>query len=616
MRKYYNPSEIAPRQITADQAAALVKPGNRVYIGTGCAAPISLVEALERRRPAPADVELIYFLTSGLGHLWAERPSAYRHRCFFVGSEVRELVRTGQAEYIPISLANVPRLVENGRVRCDVAFIQTTPPDEHGFVSLGISVDVTMPMVRHANTIVAETNPRLPRTHGDSFVPVNRITHFVSVDRPLVEYDHEPVDAISERIARYVAEIIEDGATIHVDLGRISNETLKHLHHRRDLGIHSNVITQPVYDLIEQGVITGRHKNLHPGKVIASFCIGTHRFYDFLRSNAMFEMRPIDYVADPVVIAGNHCMVSLTQAFAIDLSGQVCADQFLGEYYSGVSTQIEFHRGAAASIGGKPIVCLRSTTDDGKESRIRPVLLAGEGVTLARSEVHYVVTEFGIAHLFGKSVRERATALVDIAHPDFREHLLGEAKRLGLIPAAHRLGGKHAYPVEEERTISLKSGRSILLRPARGTDVAGMKSLFHRMSAQDVYMRFFRRISSLSYEEAQRLCNVDFEQDVAFVAVTGPRDNETIVGTGAYFLNASTNMAEIAFMIDKDSQGCGLGAALQQRLKEFAIARHVRGFIAEVLQVNKGMLALAQRLGDIEIATDEGVVHVISYFTD
>jgi acyl-CoA hydrolase/RimJ/RimL family protein N-acetyltransferase len=605
---------ISDKLLSAEAAVEAVKPGHRVFVGTACATPTILVEALERRKPIPRDVELFHFLTSGLESLWVERLSSYRHRCFFVGSDVRALVHSGQAEYVPISLTQIPHLTANGRLRADVALVQVSPPDAHGFVSLGISVDITLSVLRYARTIVAEVNPFMPRTLGDTFIHVDRIDHFVRVEKPLTEYVHEPADAVAERIARYVAEIIEDGATLQVGLGRIPNETLKHLRHRRDLGIHSDIITDSILDLIEEGVITGRHKTLHPGKIVTSFCIGSRRLYELLHDNPLFEFMPIDYVADPVVVAQNHKMASLTQAFAIDLTGEVCADQFLGEYYSGVSAQPDFHRGAANSPGGKPIVCLKSTTDDGKQSRIRPSLLAGEGVTLARPDVHYVVTEFGIAYLFGKSMRERAMALVEIAHPDFRESLLDEAKRHSLVPAAHRLGGGRAYLVEEERVVALKSGSKIMLRPARGGDVQSMQVMFHRMSSEDVYMRFFRDVSALTYEEAQRLCNVDFEKDVAFVAVAGPRENEEIVGTAAYFLNPSTNLAEVAYMIIPEWQGTGLGSALQQRLKEFAMDRGVRGFVAEVLQANTAMLNLAKRLGKIEIKTEDGTYHVTLLF--
>jgi acyl-CoA hydrolase/RimJ/RimL family protein N-acetyltransferase len=606
--------QISNKLLSAEAAVEVVKPGHRVFVGTASAAPFTLVEALERRKPTPPDVELFHFLTSGLEPLWVDRKSAYRHRCFFVGSDVRGLVHNGQAEYVPIALTQIPHLTATGRIRTDVAFVQVSPPDAHGFVSLGISVDITMSILRYAKTIVAEVNPFMPRTLGDTFLHADRIDRFVCVERPLIEYVHQSADAVAERIARYVAEIIDDGATLHVDLGRIPNETLKHLHTRRDLGIHSNVITDPILDLIEEGVITGRHKTLHPGKVVTSFCIGSHRLYEFLHDNALFEFRPIEYVADPAVVARNYKMASLTQAFAVDLTGEVCADQFHGELYSGVSTQPDFHRGAATSREGKPIVCLTSTTDDGKESRIRPSLLAGEGVTLARPDVHYVVTEFGIAYLFGKSVRERALALIEIAHPNFRESLLDEAKRQSLVPTAHRLGGGRGYLVEEERVVPLKSGSKVMLRPARGSDVQSMQVMFHRMSSEDVYMRFFRSVSALSYEEAQRLCNVDFEKDVAFVAVVGSRENEEIVGTGAYFLNPSTNLAEVAYMVVPEWQNSGLGVALQQRLQEFAIDRGVRGFVAELLQTNTAMLNLAKRLGNVEIKTEDDMYHVILLF--
>ena len=357
--------QISNKLRSAEVAVEIVKPGHRVFIGTACASPIALVEALEHRKPTPPDVELFHFLTSGLQPFWVDRPSAYHHRCFFVGSDVRALVHSGQAEYVPISLTQIPYLTANGRIRTDVAFVQVSPPDRHGFVSLGISVDITMSVLRHAKTIVAEVNPFMPRTLGDTFLHVDRIDHFVRVERPLVEYAHQPADAVAERIARYVAEIIEDGATLHVDLGRIPNETLRHLHNRRDLGIHSNVITDAILDLIEQGVITGRHKTLHPGKFVTSFCIGSRRLYEYLHDNPQFEFRPIEYVADPRVVAQNHKMASLTQALVVDLTGQVCADQFHGEFYSGVSTQPDFHRGAARAPDGKSIICLRSTTEDG-----------------------------------------------------------------------------------------------------------------------------------------------------------------------------------------------------------------------------------------------------------
>jgi RimJ/RimL family protein N-acetyltransferase len=308
-------------------------------------------------------------------------------------------------------------------------------------------------------------------------------------------------------------------------------------------------------------------------------------------------------------------MVSVTQAFAVDLTGQVCAAQFEGEFYGGVSTQQEFMQGAAQSEGGKPIVCLTSTTDDGA-SRIRPLLREGEGVTVARSNAHYVVTEYGIAYLFGRSIRERALALIEIAHPDFREGLLGEAKRLGYVRSDQAVRSASAYPVEEERLIALRNRATVLLRPARASDARDLQLLFHHMPEEDQYTRFFSRLRSLSFEEVQNLCNVDQTNAVAFLAVTGPRENESIVGSACYYLNPSTNMAEVAYMVLREWQGSGLGSALQSRLVELAKGRGVRGFKAEMLATNAAMMSLARRASDHVTVERDGDSYLVSMMFD
>jgi RimJ/RimL family protein N-acetyltransferase len=309
-------------------------------------------------------------------------------------------------------------------------------------------------------------------------------------------------------------------------------------------------------------------------------------------------------------------MVSITQAFAIDLTGQICIDQFEGEFYGGVSTQAGFMRGAARSQGGKPIVCLSSTTDDGA-SRIKPLLEVGDGVGIARSDVHYVITEYGIAYLFGKSIRERALALIEVAHPRWREELLKAAKKLGYVRADQYLASPVAYSVDQERIVTLKTGSKAMIRPARASDAGALQGLFHRLSDEDVYTRFFRRVRSLSYQELQTLCNVNHETDVAFLAVTGPRENEKIIGSGCYFLNPTTNLAEVAFMVAPEFQGAGLGTALQARLQEYAMSRNVRGFVFEILPRNTSMLRLAARAqGTVTTSRDEEVVHVTALFSD
>ncbi|MBF0304891.1 MAG: GNAT family N-acetyltransferase [Alphaproteobacteria bacterium] len=602
------------KAITAAQAALLIRPGDRVFVGTACATPQSLTHALEARDPAPADVALFHFLTTGALPEGAAR-SRYRHRTFFVGSDMRELARDGVAEYVPISLAQVPRLVANGRLAADVALIQVSPPDDFGYVSLGVSVDVTAAVVETARLVIAEINPNMPCTMGDSFLHVDRLDHVVMVDRPVLEYAHAPLDEVGERIARYIAGIIDDGSTLQVGLGRIPNEMLKYLVDRRDLGFHSDVVTDAIVELIERGLLTGRLKSHHRGKVVASYAVGTKRLYDLLHKNPMFSFHPIDHVCDPRVIAGHDRMVSVTQAFAVDLTGQVCSDQFEGEFYGGVGAQPDFLRGAARSVGGKPIICLRSTTDDGTASRIRALLKAGEGVTVARSDVHYVVTEFGIAHLFGKSIRERALALIEIAHPDFRAELLDEAKRLNYLPAEHKLVNMRAYAVEEERVVTTRDGRRLMIRPARASDIGAVQEIFYKMSQDDVYTRFFRRLPALSYGEAQRLANVDQDTECAFVAVEGGRENEKVAASSCYFLNQSTNMAEVAYMVNPGWQSTGLGSLLQAYMIEHAKKRAIRGFVAEILVGNSKMIALAKKACDnVSVHREGGTCEVSMLF--
>jgi acyl-CoA hydrolase/RimJ/RimL family protein N-acetyltransferase len=581
------------RRTNAEGALAAVRSGDHVFIGTACATPRTLARALERLDRKIEDVQLLHFLTNGAVEFEQGAPrTRFRHKVFFVGSDARELVKRGQADYVPVSLARVPELIENGRIKVDVALIQVSPPDEHGFVSLGVSVDVTRAAVQKARVVLAEVNPHMPRTLGDSFIPVERIAAFVEVDEPVIEYVHQPADAVAERIARYVARIIDDGSTLQVGLGRIPNEMLKYLTNRRDLGIHSDVITDPVVDLIDKGVLTGARKTLHRGEVVASYCMGTRRLYDRLDGNPMFSIHPIEYVCDPAVIAHNAKFASVTQAFAVDLAGQICADQFEGETYGGISTQADFLRGAAASPEGKPIICLPSTTEDGRQSRIRARLQEGEAVTIPRSDVHYVVTEFGSAYLFGKSIPERALALIEIAHPSFREGLLAEARRLGLVRADQTLRSAVAYPAEEERDVTVKGNRRVLLRPARASDVNGVQDIFYKMTEQDVYTRFFIRLTSLSVSRAEHLCNVDYENEMAFVAVFGEEEEGSIVGSSCYYVNHTTNLAEVAYMIRPEWQGAGLGTALHVRMMEYAKAKGLRGFTADVLVQNVKMRRL------------------------
>ena len=592
------------RLVSADEAVSIVRPGDRVFVGSACATPRSLVEALERViRPG---VVLVHFLTDRVGTGDPPRTN-YRHRVFYVGRDVRSLGESGWVEYIPLALGDVPGLFRNGQIPLDVAMIQVAPPDPDGTCSLGISVDVTKAAAQTARTVIAEVNPAMPRTAGDSRIPVGRIARFVAVETPVVEYLHDPVGEAAGQIARYVARLVDDRSTLQVGLGRVPNQMLAHLTNRRELAIHSDVITEPVVDLVGTGVVTG--------PVVTSWAMGTRRLYDLVDDNPRFVFRPVEYVCDPAVIAGNERMVSVTQAFAVDLTGQVCTESLDGVLYGGVSTGPAFHRGALASPGGMAIVCLASRTPHGR-SAIRLDLDPAEPVAIPRADVHWVITEYGTAYLFGRSLAERAVALIEIAHPDTRDSLLAAATGRGLVGPKQQLRSRSAYPVAEVRDVLLRDGREVCVRPTRTSDMGAMQELFHRLPEQDVESRFLQKLSSLTDTVAQYLCSVDYEQEMAFAAVVGPSEHERIVAASSYYLSPVTGLAEVAYMVDPEWQGTGLGGLLHARMFEYARARGVRGFRADVLMGNTRMMRVFKRAGhQLSVKTSAGISEVTMLFS-
>ncbi|MBI4345638.1 MAG: acetyl-CoA hydrolase/transferase family protein, partial [Elusimicrobia bacterium] len=407
------------RCVSADEAVRVVRSGQHVVIGGGCAEPELLVEALGRRAPELFDVEVLHLMTVGKAPYSApELEGHIRHNAFFIGANVRHAVGLGRADYTPCFLSEIPSFIRGGRIPVDVALIQTTPPDPHGFVSLGIAVDINRAVVDSAKVVIAQLNPRMPRTLGDSFLHVSEIDRLVWGDAPLLELPAEAPSDVASRVGRHVARLVEDGATLQTGIGMIPDAVLAALTGKRDLGVHTEMFSDGLLPLIERGIVNNRRKSLHPGKVVTSFCLGTRRLYEYLDDNPAFEFRGTEYVNDPWVIARNDRMVSINSALQIDLTGQVCADSIGSRFYSGVGGQVDFIRGATRSKGGKAIIALPSTAKDGAVSRIVSVLNAGAGVVTSRADVDFVVTEYGIAELKGRTIRERAMALIQIAHPD------------------------------------------------------------------------------------------------------------------------------------------------------------------------------------------------------
>lgn len=429
------------RKVTsADTALAQVKSGDRVYIGGGAGVPVALIEALTRcaeegnGRPTLRDVEITHVLTfAEAPYVEAKYETIFRHNALFIGHSVRRAVQEGRADFTPVFLSEIPNLFRSGILPIDVALISVSPPDEHGFCSFGVEVGTTKPAAEEARTIIAEVNRQMPRTLGNSFIHVGRLHYVVETDYPLPEAPQGGSSDLHLQIGQHIAEMIPDGATLQMGIGSIPDAVLRNLGNHKDIGVHTELFSDGVIDMVERGVITCARKTFHPGKIIAGFLFGSQRLYEFVHNNPMIEMHPTDYVNDPFNIARNEKMVAINSAIEIDLTGQVCADSIGPRLYSGVGGQVDFVRGAARSKGGLPIIACLSTAKNDTISRIVPLLTRGAGVVTTRNDVHYVVTEYGVAALYGRTVRQRTKALIDIAHPKFRDKLTHAAKEIGYL---------------------------------------------------------------------------------------------------------------------------------------------------------------------------------------
>lgn len=592
-----------------------IQDGNRIFISSGCGEPQHLVKnllpLLERRR----DLELVQNFSMGLlPEDWTDLEGHCRLRTFFVGQRSRTAVNMGMADYVPIYFSSIPRLFrEEGMLRLDVCLIQVSSPDEHGFCSLGVSVDIAKAAVETARVVVAQVNPQMPRTLGDSFLHVSQIHHLVECDEPLLQIVFRERSAVAERIAKYTSSLVEDGSTIQVGLGRVANSVLRYLENKNDLGVHGELITDAHLYLINQGVINGRRKNFHPGKIITSMCLGSQELYDFINNNPEVEFYPTEYVNDSRRISRNERMVAINSALEIDLTGQVCADSIGHRVYSGIGGYVDFMHGASHAPKGKTIIVLPSTTSDGKSSRIVSHLTNGSGVVSPRSTVQYVVTEFGIAYLHGKTIRDRALALINIAHPKFRERLLAQAKQLSYVYEDQILPPifEPLYPGQWETEQVFRNGRRVFFRPIKPTDERALQEFFYSLPDQDIYYRFLSAMKVFPHRNTQAMVNIDYEHEMAIVGVTGEIGNETIVALGRYILDQKSNMAEVDFAVRADWQQHGIGSFLLRYLCEIAKSKGITGFTAYVLAANRSMLGIFHKVGyTVRTHFEDGIFEV------
>ena len=612
------PQKFAP----VDRVFSHIHRGDRIFIGTACAEPQYLVKALikyvEAYPKAFFDAEILHVWTLGVAPYTDEKfMRNFRHNSFFISNSTRDAVNRGVADYTPIFLSHVPDLFRRGLVLTDIALVQTSVPDEHGYMSLGVSVDIVKAAVQHSSLVVAQLNSHMPRVHGDGFIHVSQVDFMVPCDEPLLEYQANAPDEIVRQIGKYVSRLIRDGDTIQVGYGRIPNAILSSLRDKRHLGVHSELLSDGIVELMKSGVVDNTMKTVNPGKTVATFCMGTEQTYRYVHDNPAIEFRTIDYTNNPLIIAQHHNMTAINSALEIDLTGQSTAESLGKTLYSGIGGQADFMRGAVMAPGGKTILALQSTDDEGKVSRIVPFLSEGAGVTLVRGDIHYVVTEYGIAYLHGKNVRERAMQLISIAHPSFRPWLIEQAKELNFIykDQAYIQGKAGEYPEALETYRTTRTGMELLLRPIKLSDEPLLKEFIHSLSDDSMYRRFMSTRQDMPHERLQELVVIDYTRDMAIVAVKSQEEREDILGVGRYYLDEKTHTAEVAIAVRDDYQDQGVGTELLLYVTYLAKSQGFLGITAEVLVENKPMMRLFDKLGlETERRLEQGVYSLTMSF--
>jgi acyl-CoA hydrolase/RimJ/RimL family protein N-acetyltransferase len=603
----------ANKIVPAAEAVKKIRAGDRVFIGSACGEPQELVRAMVAYADHLADTEIVHVLTLGVApYAQAKYAQHFRANAFFIGNNMRDAVNDARADYTPVFLSQVPALIRSRRFEIDVALVCVSPPDNYGNCSLGVSVDITKAAVESAKLVIAQVNHHMPRTHGDCYLNVRNIGCLVEHDEPLLEWPvgGEPDDT-TRSIAAHLARLIPDGATLQLGIGRIPDAVLSSLTEKNDLGIHTEMFSDGVLKLAKQGVITGKYKTVNPGKIIGSFAAGSRELFEYLNDNPTIEMHPSDYTNSPVVISSHDNMVAINSAIEVDLTGQVVADSLGQLLYSGIGGHADFIRGAALAKNGKPIIAMPSTADtpDGVKSRIVATVQEGAGVITTRGDTHYIVTEYGVAYLHGKTMRERAMSLISIAHPDYRAELLHAAKRRRIVyPNQIMPPAQAPYPAQYEETITTKLGEKIFVRPIRPDDEPMMRDMFYNFSEQTKYLRYHAALKSMPHNKMQVFCTIDYETEMAIVGLSGQPGHEEVVGVARYMTDAEGQTAEVAFTVQDAWQRRGLGTYFFSRLVTIGKERGIKKFYAYVLVENSGMLKIFHRSGLVVETVNEGDV--------
>ena len=595
-----NLHEYCPKKVlSAEEAVKKIENGSRVFVGTGCGEPQALIRAMVDDVTIQ-DILIYQMFSSTFARYMDDRSflSRFSLKLFFISLYMRQAAFEGKIDYVPVYLSQIPGLFKNQEIGLDIALIQVSPPDRFGFCSLGISVDITLAGMKNAPLVIAQVNPDMPRTWGDSLVHVDEIDYMILHKEPMVEALPTTKNVkVVERIGHYINQLIDDGSTIQVGFGHLPDAVVSYLDGKKDLGIHTQVITDGLLPLFEKKVITNRNKSYLPGRVVASLCMGSQKLYDYVDNNPMFYFRSSEFVNDPNVIAKNDNFISISSALEVDLTGQICTDSKGYLFYSGIGDQVDFIRGSSMSKGGFSIIVIPSTAQEGRVSRIVPHLSEGAGVATTRGDIDIVVTEYGIAELRRKSIYQRVMELAQIAHPKFRQSLIEEAKKRRYIfpdqlpPTTQDLLFLDNYKFSKR----LENGKSLVIRPLLPSDEFESRHFFYSLQETTIYYRFFNKRKVFSREMLQRQwADVDYRRNMTLICLRQIGQRKQIVAIGSY-AEISETVAEVAFLVQEDLHGMGIGSYLLEVLEEIAKENRYKMFMATVLAENRKMVRVFQK---------------------